>query len=130
VSRFALDCSAVLALLRNEPGADVVQALLPDAIISSVNFAEVVTKLIDRGATEEAVDGALWSLNLTVIEFERDTARHAGLLRRETRPRGLSLGDRACLALAQERGLTAVNADAAWVGATSIPVLLIRPQKP
>jgi ribonuclease VapC len=116
--------------MRNEPGADVVQTVLPDAIISSVNLAEVVTKLIDRGSTKEAIDGALWSLNLTVIEFARDTARLAGLLRRETRSRGLSLGDRACLALAQERGLTAVTADAAWVGATSVPVLLIRPQKP
>jgi ribonuclease VapC len=116
--------------MRKEPGADVVQALLPDAVISSVNLAEVVTKLIDRGSTEEVIDGALWSLNLTVIEFAGVTARLAGLLRKETRSRGLSLGDRACLALAQERGLTAVTADAAWVGATSIPVLLIRPQKP
>ena len=42
-----------------------------DAVISSVNLAEVVTKLVDRGSTEEAIDGALWSLNLTVAAFEQ-----------------------------------------------------------
>lgn len=130
MSKYALDCSAVLALLRNEPGADVVLSVLPEAIISSVNLAEVVTKLVDRNATNEAIDAALWSLNLVVVDFEPQTARLAGELRRATRSRGLSLGDRACLALAQERGLTAVTADAAWVGATAVPVTLIRSTKP
>jgi ribonuclease VapC len=129
VSKFALDCSAVLALLRNEPGADVTQSLLPDAVISSVNPAEVITKLVERGATNAAIDGALWSLNLTVIDFEPSTARLCGELRRAAKSRGLSLGDRACLALAQERGLTAVTADAAWVGAMAAPALPIRPFK-
>jgi PIN domain nuclease of toxin-antitoxin system len=127
VSRFALDASAVLAMLRNEPGADVVAALLPDAVVSSVNFAEIITKLVDRGSTDEAFDEALRSLNLQVVAFAPETAYLAGLLRRQTRSRGLSLGDRACLALAIERGLTAVTADAAWVGAAAAPVQLIRP---
>ena len=104
----------------------MVQSLMADSVISSVNLAEVVTKLIDRGATEEAIDTALLALRLTVVDFERHTARIAGLLRKTTRSRGLSLGDRACLALARERGLTAVTADAAWDGATDVPVLLIR----
>ena len=129
MSKYALDASAVLALLRNEPGADVVDSSLPDAVVSSVNLAEIVTKLVDRGSTEEAIGEALLSLNLSVVAFSPEMAHAAGLLRRMTRSRGLSLGDRACLALAQERGLTAVTADAAWVGATDIPVLLIRPQK-
>jgi ribonuclease VapC len=129
VSKFTLDSSAVLALLRKEPGADVVEALLPDAVISSVNLAEVVTKLVERGATDEAIDGAMLSVNMKVVDFDEATARLAGRLRKNTRSRGLSLGDRACLALALERGLTAVTADAAWVGATEAPVLLIRPAK-
>ena len=107
----------------------MVLELLPNAVISSVNLAEVVTKLTDRGSAEEIIDSALASLNLTVIEFDESTARLAGLLRKTTRSRGLSLGDRACLALAQERGLTAVTADAAWVGAADIPVRLIREPK-
>ena len=125
--KFALDASAVLAMLRIEPGADVVAALLPEAVISSVNLAEVVTKLVERGSTDEAVAEALQTLNLQVVEFASETASAAGLLRRATRSRGLSLGDRACLALALERGLTAVTADAAWVGAAAAPVQLIRP---
>jgi PIN domain nuclease of toxin-antitoxin system len=120
----------VLALLRKEPGADVVAASLPDAISSSVNLAEVVTKLVDRGATEEAINGALWSINLNVVDFGQETARLCGELRRTARSRGLSLGDRACLALAIGRGLTAVTADAAWVGATAAPVLAMRPARP
>jgi ribonuclease VapC len=130
VSKFALNSSAVLALLKKEPGGEIVQALLPEALISSVNLAEVVTKLSERGSTEEAIDTALWSLNLTIVDFGQSAARATGLLRRATRSRGLSLGDRACLALAQERELTAVTADAAWAGATDVPVRLIREPKP
>jgi ribonuclease VapC len=125
VIKYVLDCSAVLALLKNEPGGDVVLSVLPDAVISSVNLAEVVTKLVDRQATKAAIDEALRSLNLTAIDFEPSTARLCGELRAATRSRGLSLGDRACLALARERGFTAVTAAAAWAGATDIPVLLI-----
>ncbi len=115
-------------MLRNEPGADAVSALLADAVVSSVNLSEIVTKLVERGSTDETIREALRSLSLQVVDFAAETAHLAGLLRRTTRSRGLSLGDRACLALALERGLTVVTADAAWVGATDAAVLLIRRQ--
>ena len=130
MSSFALDSSAILALIKNEPGSDVVVATLPRALISAVNVAEVVSKLVDLGSSPEPLDLALAEAKVEIIPFTESQARLAGELRRATRSRGLSLGDRACLALTQERGLTAVTADAAWVGATAVPVTLIRSTKP
>jgi ribonuclease VapC len=130
VSSFVFDSSAILALIKNERGADVVLAALPRASISAVNMAEIVSKLIDLGSAMEPLEQTLSDANVEIVPFTEVQARLCGELRRTTKPRGLSLGDRACLALAQEKGLTAVTADAAWVGATSVTVLLIRPQKP
>jgi PIN domain nuclease of toxin-antitoxin system len=103
--------------------------LIPGAVISAVNIAEVVSKLIDLSLSITPMAQTLAEGNVEIVPFTEAQARLCGELRRATRSRGLSLGDRACLALAQERGLTAVTADAAWVGATVIPVMLIRPPK-
>jgi ribonuclease VapC len=129
VSKFVLDSSAILALLWNEPGVDVVASAIPFSVMSTVNVAEIVTKLTDMGSLSDLFDRALTRAQVEIVPFTDSQARLCGELRRATKSRGLSLGDRACLALAQERGLTAVTADAAWVGATAVPVLLIRPQK-
>jgi ribonuclease VapC len=129
VSKFVLDSSAILALLWNEPGVDVVTSVIPLSVISTVNVAEIVTKLTDMGSLSDLFDRALTRAQVEIVPFTDSQARLCGELRRATKSRGLSLGDRACLALAQERGLTAVTADAAWVGATAVPVQLIRPQK-
>jgi ribonuclease VapC len=130
VSKFALDSSAILALIKNEPGAEVAASVLPRAVISAVNITEVVSKLIDLGSSTAPLDLALAEAKVEIVPFTDAQARLAGELRRTTKARGLSLGDRACLALAQERGLTAVTADAAWAGATDVPVRLIREPKP
>jgi ribonuclease VapC len=130
VSSCALDSSAVLALLWNEPGADFVSSAIRSAAISTVNVAEVITKLTERGSSTELFDRTLAEAKVEIVPFTEAQARLCGELRRQTKSRGLSLGDRACLALAQERGLTAVKADAAWVGATSVAVRLIREPKP
>ena len=116
-------------MLWDEPGADKVAAVLPLCAISTVNVAEVVTKLADRGPSTELLDLTLTGAHVEIVPFTDAQARICGALRRATRSRGLSLGDRACLALALDRGLTAVTADAAWVGATDAPVLNIRPAK-
>lgn len=109
-----LDASAVLALLQNEPSADAVAKLVPNAIISAVNLSEVVAKLSDSGMPSEAVRAALVELPIDVQPFDRDLAHDAGELRRVTRQAGLSFGDRACLALARRLGLRAVTMDRAW----------------
>jgi ribonuclease VapC len=124
-----LDASAVLALLYREPGHDQVADMLNGAVVSTVNWAEIVQKLAQRGhpAPTVAID-AVRSLGVRVLPFTADDARRAGLLWQATRAAGLSLGDRACLAVAAgvAEGL-AVTADQAWKSLNlDIPVRLIR----
>lgn len=115
MSSSVLDASALIAVLNGEPGgAYVEQAITKGAAISTVNLAEVVTRLVQRGLDREAVDEALSETPLEVVPFDEDQAYRTGLLQPATRPAGLSLGDRACLALAEQRGLPALTADRAW----------------
>jgi PIN domain nuclease of toxin-antitoxin system len=109
-----LDASALLALLNAEPGADLVAAALPEAIISAINLSEVVAKLADAGMPEAAIREALQSLRLDVMAFGDEQAYDAGLMRPATRSSGLSLGDRGCLSLARRLGLSALTADRGW----------------
>ena len=89
--------------------------MLPDALVSAVNAAEVVTKMIENGFP----DGEAWNvvslLPMEIVPFGSGAARAAGLLHRHTRGRGISLGDRACLSLAGERGLPAITGDQVWM---------------
>jgi ribonuclease VapC len=122
-----LDSSAVLAVLNDEPGADAVVAILDDALVSTVNYAEVVGKLVERGSNYSQAQAALRTIALTTVDFDIALARRTGALRVETMRRGLSLGDRACLSLAEREGVPAVTGDRTWVGAvSSVEVRLIR----
>ena len=109
-----LDASALLAMLQGEPGGDRVAEALPDAVISAVNIAEVVAKLRDKGLAQNQARETLEILSLNVVEFDLSQAIEAGGLRPSTRDYGLSLGDRACLALAARVGATALTTDRAW----------------
>ena len=109
-----LDSSALLCLLNGEDGAERVAEALPFAVIGAVNLAEVVTKLRERGLSVEEVEEVLGGLNLDVRPFTALQAYATGHLRQATRSQGLSLGDRACLALAVELGAPALTADQAW----------------
>jgi len=123
---FVLDASALLALLQQEPGAARVAEVLPDAWISAVNLSEVVAKLIDHGVPTDALIPALGQLGLKVHAFDGEAAIRAGELRVATRAFGLSLGDRACLTLAQALGAVAMTADRMWPGvATALPGIMI-----
>lgn len=122
-----LDASAVLAYLRREQGADKVLGRLDGSAISAVNWAEVVQKLVDDGMADDTIELALGSLSVIVIDFDAVLAKAAGRLRRATRERGLSLGDRACLSLAGREGLPVLTADRAWAELDlGIEVVLIR----
>jgi PIN domain nuclease of toxin-antitoxin system len=122
-----LDASAVLARLFGEPGGDRVAALMDDAHVSAVNVAEVAQKLVDRGATDDQVAALIAELPCEVEPFDAPAALRVGLLRRSTRPAGLSLADRACLDLARQRGRVAVTADRAWAELDlGVEVVLIR----
>jgi ribonuclease VapC len=109
-----LDASALLAVLRAEPGADRVEPRLEGAGIGAVNLSEVVAKLDDDGVPEAEIRRAIGRLDLRVHSFDEGQAYAAGGLRQKTRALGLSFGDRACLALAWQLGAIALTADRAW----------------
>lgn len=122
-----LETSAVLALLRREPGHEVVADLLDGAVISAVNWSEIVQKGIARGWPLTAVE-ALRSAGVRVVPFTAEHAVRAAELWSATRTAGLSLADRACLAVtATTADGEAVTADRAWAELdVDIPVQLIR----
>jgi ribonuclease VapC len=128
VSSFVLDASALLALICQEQGSDLVeQAIERGAAISTVNVAEVASKLNDAGMPDEAIREALDALDLMVHAFDRPLSYRTGMLRSRTKPAGLSLGDRACLALAAELGLPALTSDRTWAGlAVGVTIQVIR----
>jgi PIN domain nuclease of toxin-antitoxin system len=113
VSDIVLDASALLAILSQEPRARRWEDTVPDAALSAVSLSEVVAKLADVGMSEREIHDSL-DLGMTVVPFDAALAHAAGLLRPKTRSLGLSLGDRACLALAMQMGLPVVTADRAW----------------
>ena len=127
-----LDASAILALMQSEPGAEVVDALLEDheCVASSVNLAEVGSKLIDKGLAPNELRRVLNQINVQAIDFDAEQATACAALRAVTRAQGLSLGDRACLALASGMEGVAVTADRAWADVDElvmgVRVLLIR----
>ena len=122
------DASAVLAAIFDEPGGGRVTELWSDGenLLCTVNYAEVVAKLAERGMTDAEVRMVMEGVPLKLAEFDQETALAAGLLRRATQSRGLSLGDRACLALAQIRTAQAVTADRVWKKQKGFDVLVIR----
>jgi len=109
-----LDASALLALLHSEPGGEVVEDLLSAAVISSVNWSEVVQKALERKAYQQGMRQEAESLGLVILPFTSEQAERTAHLRQQTRHLGLSLGDRACLALAAELRLPAVTTDRVW----------------
>jgi len=111
---YVLDASALLTLLNAEKGADLVQELLPRAVISSVNLAEVVTRLSLLNIPEIEIHEILNPLGLEIIPFDEDQAFQAGVISKITQSLGLSLGDRACLALAVTTHKSVVTADRIW----------------
>ena len=111
-----LDASAVLALLNDEPGSDVVRARLDGSVMSLVNAVEVGTKLVDRGLSEEQTRETLELLDIPMIVLDAELADISVALRATTRSRGLSLADRVCVALAAREGLPAITADRNWSG--------------
>jgi len=113
MSDAVLDASALLALLQGEPGSDQVLETLPGALVCSVNLSEVVAKLAGHGMPEADIRSAL-NLGLEIVPFDEALAWAAGLLRPRTRSSGLSLGDRACLALARSTSFPVLTADAVW----------------
>jgi PIN domain nuclease of toxin-antitoxin system len=132
MTAWVLDTSALLAYFWNEPGNERVADVLEsgDHVISAVNLSELVSKFVDHGIPDEEIPRLIAGLELSVHAHDAALARDTGTLRRKTRHLGLSLGDRACLALAQQLDAVAITTDRPWLGldpALGIQVECIRP---
>jgi PIN domain nuclease of toxin-antitoxin system len=119
-----LDASSILALLNQETGAKIVQQALPNVKISTVNLAEVITRLTLIGMSVEEISQALNLLGLESVAFDSDQAYQAGIMATQTQELGLSLCDRACLSLGVLTNTPVLTADRAWQK-VSLPVEII-----
>jgi ribonuclease VapC len=110
----ALDASALLAFMFREPGHEHVAQYIDDCCLSTVNLSEVIARFVRDGHDAQAV---LWQITTTRIEIVPFSTPQAALtadLQPQTKPFGLSLADRACLALALDRQIPALTADRVW----------------
>lgn len=112
--KYVLDSSALLAVINEEPGAANVRPMLGSSVISAVNLAEVIGKFTREGAPAEETRQFLVNMVQAVVPFDEPLALRTGRLAPLTKPYGLSLGDRACLATAEHLKMEAVTSDKAW----------------
>jgi len=114
MSRVVLDASAALAAFAQEPGADIVAAVLEDSAISAVNVAEICSKLVSRGLLQKEAEEASLNSARYIFPFDTVQALLSGTLIQQTRRFGLSLADRACLALAITLKAPVYTTDKTW----------------
>ena len=115
-----LDSSAVLAVLRNETGANVVLESLPDGVICAINLGEVVQVQIREGKTREQAAAVINELQIPVVEVDADLAIYAAELRMKVLKQGISQADSICLALAKREGAVALTGDRKWLEVAEI----------
>ncbi|MGB3722451.1 MAG: type II toxin-antitoxin system VapC family toxin [Pacificimonas sp.] len=114
MSGFVYDASAILAFLKRERGGERVMQVADHAVMSAVNYSEVVAKIHEGGGDIEVGVAALENLRLSVLPFGAQEATEAGRLQSITHRTGISFGDRACISLAQMRDATALTTDLRW----------------
>lgn len=126
-NKYILDASAVLASIYQEKGKDIVDALISEACISSVNATEVILNLVDKGMPHERAIEAFNLLHLEVIDFSYEYTPKAASIRAQAKKLGLSLGDICCLAMGIVLGNMVVTADKQWVNLKAgVKIKLIR----
>ncbi|MEG3177940.1 type II toxin-antitoxin system VapC family toxin [Sphingomonas sp. RB3P16] len=111
-----LDASAILAVLLDEAGAEIVIPVMRGSALSAVNASETFQRAADKGHKTQRVLTLLKGLEIEVVPFTMDHAIAAADLRPATKAAGISLGDRACLALAAERRATVYTGDRRLAG--------------
>jgi PIN domain nuclease of toxin-antitoxin system len=127
--QYLLDASALLALLQDEPGSEIVAQHLSSSAISSVNLAEVASVLNKVGMPETEILALFDGLDLNILSYDKDTAIATCGIRQVTQQKGLSLGDRACLAAARQHQRIALTADQVWLDfqqTIGVDIVLIR----
>ena len=107
-SKVVLDASALLAAIQQETGGDKVQDVIEHAVISSVNWSEVLQKLQRVGVDTDAMTEAFYALGFEVVPFTVEDAKFAAELWPVSKSKGLSLADRSCLALGASKSFTSI----------------------
>jgi ribonuclease VapC len=128
-SLIVFDSSAILAVLRNERGADVVIDNLDYSVISAVNLGEVVQVQMRDGHSRAEVEISFNQLNVPVAAVDTDLALSAAEMRAMALAKGMSHADCICLALAKREGVPALTGDRKWLKiaeTVGVEVLLIR----
>jgi ribonuclease VapC len=111
-----LDASALLAVILREPGSERVGPRLSQALIGSANLAETLSRMAQRGDDPAFYQREITAFGVRIEPVTADHALMAARLRPLTKPLGLSLGDRLCLALAIQRQMPVLTADRIWLG--------------
>lgn len=112
--KYVLDASALLALINEEDGADIVIKALPFSIMSAINISEVAATLMLMGISKKECESTIMWFITKVEPFDESQAYGTSALRPLTKSKGLSLGDRACLNLGKLKNLTVLTADKVW----------------
>ena len=127
MSAIVFDSSVVIAILMQERGFESAEGLLNEALISTVNWAEVATYLARNSVPKETIQEVLASFPIQVVPFDESLAIQTGCLYPLCKHLGLSLGDRSCLALAISRKLPVLTADQVWSKLDlGIPIQVLR----
>jgi PIN domain nuclease of toxin-antitoxin system len=114
MSRVVLDASALLALVQEEKGAEIIRSLLKSSVMSAVNVAESLTVLQRIGIAPEEAIISISDMITTIIPFDLDQARFVAELDDQGQHKGLSLGDRACIYLGIKLQIPIYTADKIW----------------
>jgi PIN domain nuclease of toxin-antitoxin system len=104
----------LLALLKNEPGADKIEPLLGNIVMSSINVSETASILLESEMTPQVVQECLLPLISVIVPFDEEQAFNTAELRKQTKIHGLSLGDRACISLGMKMNLPVYTVDRIW----------------
>jgi PIN domain nuclease of toxin-antitoxin system len=129
MNKVILDASALLALIKNEPGADKVEPLLGLIVMSSVNVSETAAILLESEMSLKEAQECLLPFISMIVPFDEEQAFQAAELKKQTKRQGLSLGDRACIALGIKMQLPVYTADRIWqdLQLDVLEIKLIRP---
>jgi len=128
MSKVVLDSSALIALIKNEAGADLVEQHLGRIVMSSLNIAEAAGILIDLGLSHEECKNNIEPYIDVIVPLDIQQSFEIAFLKKHTKHKGLSIGDRACITLGIETGLPIYTADRIWAGLNleNANIILIR----
>ena len=124
MNKFIIDASAVLVFLNQETGYREISKYMKNSAINSVNLSEVIGKLDDYGVLDRDIEKIIYNLGLEVVDFDFALAFQAGILKKKTKERGLSIGDRACIATGIIKKLPVITSDKIWIE-IDLPVKII-----